>query len=105
MHTYRAKITRVIDADTMDAVIDVGFRMTTHQRLRLLGVQAPEMSTVAGRAAKEWVEDFLAAHENHVTIMTHKTGSFGRWLAVILVPEQNLNDLLLERGIAVPYKR
>ena len=104
MYLYKATITRVIDGDTFDAIVDLGFRMTTKQRLRLVGIQVPELASKEGKVAKQCVEDILATVDYKVQVATEKTGSFGRWLATVYVP-QNLNKLLIENGIAEEYKR
>ena len=107
MYRFRCLVTRVLDADTVDCCVDLGFRMTTKQRLRLSGIQAPELNTPEGVIAKECVEDLLKSVDYRVQIQTEKTGSFGRWLAVIYLDGhvESLNDMLLKNGIAVPYKR
>ena len=43
MYQYRAKLKRVVDGDTIDAIIDLGFKMTTEQRIRLKGINTPEI--------------------------------------------------------------
>lgn len=60
-YIYKAKIINVVDGDTVDATIDVGFKMTTVQRLRLLGINTPEKNSKdifeKSRAiiAKDWL--------------------------------------------------
>jgi micrococcal nuclease len=127
---YRCKITRVIDGDTVEAEVDCGFGNTRTERLRLAGVDAPELRPRRGTpeereeerqlagVAKERVVDLLEGRE--CIIRTFKTGSFGRWIATIFFPEdvitklaragtdkppKSINDLLLEEGLAQPYPR
>lgn len=104
MYEYRANIFNVVDGDTVDATIDVGFHMTAKLRLRLLGVNAPEMhgeSRVAGEKAKHFTTQLL---DQDVVITTHKSDSFGRWLANISLSNGKLfNDLLIQSGNAVPF--
>ena len=52
MYTYRGEVKSVIDADTIDVLVDLGFGVHTMQRLRLYGIDAPEMKTEAGKIAK-----------------------------------------------------
>ena len=104
MYLYKAKIIRVIDSDTFDCTVDLGFTMTTTQRLRLLGVQCPEAGTKAGDIATELVKKIFEDIDHKVQIQTEKTGSFGRWLATVYVP-QSLNKMLIEEGIAKEYKK
>jgi micrococcal nuclease len=49
IHIYQAKIVEVVDGDTFDLMIDLGFNTFTHQRMRLYGIDAPEMRTQAGK--------------------------------------------------------
>ena len=59
MYQYKAQVRQVIDADTIDVLIDLGFGVHTMQRLRLYGIDAPEMKTEAGKIAKEYVKSVL----------------------------------------------
>ena len=57
MYIYQATCTRVVDGDTIDADIDLGFRMLRRERLRLLGIDTPE------RGQKNWKEDLAHVQE------------------------------------------
>jgi micrococcal nuclease len=106
MYTYKAFIQRIVDADTMDVFIDLGFSAYTKQRIRLLGVQAPERYTTEGKAATEWVEEWLAEVDNKVILNSYKKDSFGRWLTTIKTKTGlDLCDAMLEAGIAEVYKK
>ena len=113
---YRAFVQRVIDGDTVVAAIDRGFRDYTVERLRLAGIDAPELSPRKGSSAQRKAErelglkskDRLAAliEGKEIIVKTHKTGKFGRWLATLLLPGEPLvdvNELLLDEGLAVRY--
>ena len=117
-YTYRAEITRVVDGDTVDAVVDLGFGVTMPQRLRLLNINAPEMvgkSKAAGIAAREHLAKLLRDHTLYleadiavVAIRSHKdkSDSFGRYLAELLGEDDegrmvNLNDRMVADGHAV----
>jgi micrococcal nuclease len=127
---YRASVIRVVDGDTLDMFVDKGFGDYTRQRVRLLGVDTPEMRPRKGSpderiaekaAAKRATDRVIALVENREVILkTAKAGKFGRWLGVIYLPEDvvtqlgriaddrerlSLNDLLLEEGHAVPYPK
>jgi micrococcal nuclease len=113
MWTYRARPIRVVDGDTIDVDIDVGFRITMRHRLRLLGVNTPEprgATRDAGRAATEFVLDWMDAaaeidDEWPVTVTTIEADSFGRWLADVRNREdESLSHRLLDSGHAVPYR-
>ena len=92
MYEYKAMVDRVVDGDTLDIVIDVGFKITTHQRIRLAHVDTPETYRVAhtseeykkGLAAKQYVEKRLADNQNTIKINTYKyTGKYGRYIGII----------------------
>jgi micrococcal nuclease len=104
MFQYRATIIRVIDGDTVEALVDLGFRITTTQRLRLYGINAPELHKVAqikaAKAAKAALEDLLPAGAD-VTIETSKSDDWGRWLATIIKDGENINKWMVKNGYAV----
>ena len=108
---YQAEITRVVDGDTVDAFIDLGFDMHSKQRVRLFGINTPECRTrdkeekKKGLAAKAFVCEALKQNKNKCVIKTRldKKGKFGRVLGVVYVADYNLNSLLVEKGHAVRY--
>ena len=90
MFTYQAKLFEVIDGDTVDLLIDLGFGVHVKERCRLYGIDAPEMPTAQGQAAKAYLESLIgAAKELYVATrkMTRKpkekTDKYGRYLAVL----------------------
>ena len=111
MYTYNALVTRVVDGDTLHLSVDLGFRITTHIIGRVYGIDTPETYGVKkdseeyakGKAATEFVEQWLAQSNNEVTIRTHKTGKYGRWLVEVLRGDESLSETLLEAGHAEPY--
>lgn len=115
MYEYQAKLIRVVDGDTIDMMIDVGFKMTTEQRIRLKGIDTPETwrqkkdseEYKRGMAAKDYVEQRLKANGNEFLVRTDKLpGVYGRYIADILLPDsdKSLNAELLKKGHAKPYK-
>ena len=111
MYTYKIKkINRVIDGDTIDVDIDLGFSITITQRVRLQGIDAAETRTKdlvekeKGLAAKEWLEKELA-REGEWIIETKKEDKYGRILGTLyLVGDPvTLNERMLNEGIAKPY--
>ena len=87
MYQYKAQVKSVIDADTIDVLIDLGFGVHTMQRLRLYGIDAPEMRSEAGKIAKEYVKSVLlgadAAMFVYVRTLKDKKDKYGRKLAVV----------------------
>ena len=112
-HIYDAILVRVIDADTVVMHVDTGFYQWRHDmRLRLVGINAPEMNTEAGKAAKRYVDQWFASNPKIVieTIKDSsgldKADSFGRYLAAVYARGNmtSLNSTLLAEGHAVPYR-
>ena len=89
MFTYRGEVKAVIDADTIDVLVDLGFGVHTMQRLRLYGIDAPEMRTEAGKIAKEYVKSVLLGVNGdnfeyiYVRTIKDKKDKYGRKLAVL----------------------
>ena len=110
MFEYNAKLDRVIDGDTVDAMIDLGFSTWVHKHIRLLGIDAPETRTrdlkekAQGFATKERLEGLLEAANGMVVLQSHGVGKYGRCLGTIFIEEQNINELLIEEGLAEVYK-
>lgn len=106
MYEYSATVKKVVDGDTIDVSADLGFDIWYNVRLRINGVNAPEKNTEEGKAAKQFVVDYLPVG-TPVTINTFKDKAekYGRILANVRKQgeEQTLNELLLSSGHAVPY--
>jgi len=84
LFTYQAKVLRVIDGDTLYVSIDQGFGLRIREKLRLKGIDAPEMSTVAGRRAQTWLKKRLDAR-GYAVVKTHKTDKYDRYLADVFI--------------------
>ena len=112
MYTYKIEVDRVVDGDTIDAIIDLGFDVSDKKRIRFMGVNAPESRTrdadekVRGLAAKKRVEELLQDAEV-ITVKSHGVGKFGRCLGELILTQAgedvNLNELLISEGHAVEY--
>ena len=109
---YKATVDRVIDGDTIDVTLELGFDISYRGRIRFQGINAPESRTrdavekQAGLAAKRYVEDWINGHEQRVIIQTSldDRGKFGRILGRILNDEgECLNDEMVSLGHATPY--
>ena len=94
MYTYRGEVKAVIDADTIDVLVDLGFGVHTMQRLRLYGIDAPEMKTEAGKIAKEYVKSVLLGGDAfkyvYVRTLKDKKDKYGRKLAVLYFGEGSM---------------
>ena len=89
IHIYQAKIVEVVDGDTFDLMIDEGFANFTKQRMRLYGIDAPEMRTNAGRGLWESLR-FLYLPGSSVIVQSIEApkskqfrDKYGRYLAII----------------------
>ena len=110
MYEYPCKIVRVVDGDTVDVDIDLGFSHWIHnERIRLYGVDTPECRTrdaeekAAGLLAKEFVEEALHVGGTY-TLTTKEKGKFGRYLGTIyLTDKTSINAALVKERLAVPY--
>lgn len=106
-YRYRIDVIRVIDGDTIEVDADLGFYTRIRTKLRLYGINCPELSTNAGGKARAFVLKTLVEHDSHVTADTIKADKYGnRWDAVVWLGDKSLNDMLLEAGLAesVIYK-
>jgi micrococcal nuclease len=108
-YVYKARITNVVDGDTIDAIVDVGFKMTTTQRLRFLGVDAAELRDKSDEQrnkallAKAYVISHLLNKD--ALIETKKSDVFGRYLATVYLGEVNFNLQLIKEGYALEYDK
>lgn len=130
LYEYRAKITRVIDGDTFEAEVDLGFNTRQDHTFRLYGIDTPETRKNSARgvglkqvqhglAAKARVEELIGPKEGRIagqgpfprtfTIRTwkDKTGKYGRWLADVHIPAphkgigfENLTEILRSEGFS-----
>jgi micrococcal nuclease len=110
MYKYNAKLIRVIDGDTIDALIDLGFDVWIKKRIRLYGINTPETRTrdleekKAGLAAEERLIALLWESDNEFVLESHGVGKYGRCLGTLFTDGVNINALLLSEGLAEEYK-
>ena len=117
MYNYKAKLIRVIDGDTIDAMVDLGFNTWVKKRIRLAGINAYESRTrdkeekKKGLAAKARLEQLLA-EDDKFTMISHGVGKYGRCLGELFVDVvdgkecltlESVNELLIKEGHAVEY--
>ena len=107
MHTYSAICIRVVDGDTIDAMVDLGFSVWVKKRIRLYGIDAPESRTrdleekQRGLAAKAKLSDLI--QDKEFALESHKVGKYGRCLGTLYIGEVNINQQLIDEGNAVEY--
>ena len=110
MYEYNCKIRRVVDGDTVDVDIDLGFgTWRVDERIRLYGVDTPECRTrddeekAAGLLAKKFVENMLHVDGTY-KLTTKEKGKFGRYLGTIKIAgDLTINTALVTEHLAVPY--
>jgi micrococcal nuclease len=116
-YVYRAKLDRVVDGDTVDALIDVGFDIWFKKRIRFMGLDAWESRTrdleekKKGLAAKARVIELLtevSSKSGYFRLKSHGTGKYGRVLGELFVQDDdgkqfNINETLVAEGHAYRY--
>ena len=116
MYEYRCKILKVVDGDTVDVDIDLGFGVwLKKERVRMMGIDTPESRTrdkvekLFGLTAKQYVKDNMPTNSMQV-LKTEidrsdgdKKGKFGRILGDFILDDKKLTDMMIEDGHAVAY--
>ena len=115
MYEYRCKVVKIIDGDTVDVDIDLGFGVWMHkERVRLFGIDTPESRTrdleekKYGLAAKKFLTEMLD-DDGGIILKTHKdkTGKFGRILGELWrttnYADQSINNYMIDKHHAVMY--
>ena len=111
MYEYSCQVTRVVDGDTIDCILDLGFSVLHKCRVRLYGIDTPESRTrdpdekIRGKLAAKYLEDSI---NNGKTIVLRSKlkdskGKYGRILGEVLVDDININVAMIENYLAVRY--
>jgi micrococcal nuclease len=121
MYEYKAIVDRVVDGDTIDVTIDLGFKTWKKVRVRMEGINTPESRTrdleekKKGLAAKARLQEILDYNNNECVLKVSGVGKFGRAIASVYVDTLspasdkssmttiNVNKQLIEEGHAVAY--
>ena len=118
MYYYNAVLVRVVDGDTIDAIIDLGFDVQVKKRIRLAGINAPESRTrnkvekKLGLASKERLIEILDGAANVFEIDSKELGKYGRVIGKIYInklagkdvlTQVCINDMLVKEGHATEY--
>lgn len=109
MYKYNATCIRVIDGDTIDALIDLGFHTHVKKRIRFYGMDAWECRTrdkeekKKGLAAKARVMQLLDQSNGLFVLHSHGVGKFGRCLGEIYIGDESINQRLIQEGHARKY--
>mgnify|MGYP003150179119 CR=1 FL=1 len=111
MYEYKCEVTRIVDGDTIDVILDLGFSILHKARVRLYAIDTPESRTrnkdekARGLMAKNFIVQNVNTAEKCV-IQTHlkdSKGKFGRVLGTLVIDGLNINEALIDNHLAVPY--
>lgn len=109
MYTYKATITDVYDGDTVTALIDLGFRISFEIKIRLSGIDTPELRGAdrpQGLISRDRLKELILNKEVVLKTEKDRQEKFGRWLGEIFLPNSTIsvNQQLIDEGLAVVYK-
>jgi len=111
MYEYSCKVDRVVDGDTVDVVLDLGFDILFKSRVRLYGIDTPESRTrdldekARGKMAGAFLKDSIDSGKKVViqTKLKDSRGKYGRVLGNVVVDGVNINEAMIENFLAVAY--
>tara|TARA_Y100001938_G_scaffold81323_1_gene112065 strand:+ start:40 stop:462 length:423 start_codon:yes stop_codon:yes gene_type:complete len=111
MYEYSCKVKRVVDGDTVDVVLDLGFDVSYSTRVRLYGIDTPESRTrnkdekARGKMAGSFLKEAIESGEKVViqTKLKDSKGKYGRVLGEVVVDDININKLMIQCHLAVAY--
>ena len=111
MYEYGCKVTRVVDGDTVDCILDLGFSILHKCRVRLYGIDTPESRTrdkdekVRGKLAAKFLKDAIDDGKKVIlrTKLKDSKGKYGRVLGEVVVDDININVSMIENYLAVAY--
>jgi len=106
MYNYKAKIIDVYDGDTVTAIVDLGFLHFQEMKLRLYGIDTPELrgaEKIEGRKVRDIVREMILNKEVEIHSYKDKQGKYGRYLATVILDGLDVNKWLVDNGHAKPY--
>lgn len=102
MYEYYTKIDKVVDGDTVDVFIDLGFSVWHKERIRIAGIDTAEKNTPLGKALKAYMKELLEG--KMVRLRVSKPDKYGRYLGEIwLGSDESINNQLIRHGLAKSY--
>ncbi len=111
MYEYKCEVTRVVDGDTIDCILDLGFSILHKCRVRLYGIDTPESRTrdldekARGKLASKFLEDSIKNGKEVIlrSELKDSKGKYGRVLGSIVVDDTDINQAMVEQNLAVKY--
>jgi len=111
MYEYSCQVTRVVDGDTIDCILDLGFSVLHKCRVRLYGIDTPESRTrdkdekIRGKLAAKFLKESIDNGKNIVlrSKLKDSKGKYGRVLGEVVVDDININVAMIEKYLAVKY--
>ena len=117
MYEYNIRVDRVVDGDTIDCWIDLGYNLQIHKRIRFAGVNAPETRTrdkeekKLGLIAKEWlinkIDPKAAGSAKNIILKSYEYGKYGRVIGELFIvsgsSKQSINKMMLAKGLVTEY--
>jgi micrococcal nuclease len=102
MYTYKATVFNVVDGDTIDVNVDLGFKMYTRQRIRLNRIDTPERGQPGFAEAGHYLRELIMGKE--IILVTHKVSKWGHYLGdILLLNGEDINQRMIDEGLAKPY--
>ena len=113
MYEYKIKtIEHIVDGDTFDCTVDLGFNISHKIRVRMYGINTPESRTrdleekAKGLESKKYFTEVITEWlDDDLFVKTKEKGKYGRYLGIVYSPAHStsVNDLMIEEGYAVEY--
>ena len=104
LYYYNAKIIKVYDADTVTAIVDCGFSISMKIKVRLYGINAPEVrgkERPEGLKSRDYLRSLILDKNVIIETIKDKKGKYGRYIGIIHIDGKNVNELLVENKYAV----
>jgi micrococcal nuclease len=107
MYEYSAEVKKVYDGDTITVDFDLGFGIILRkQKIRLLGINTPEVrgeSREQGLISRDRLRERILGKTVTIKTSRDKKGKYGRWLGEVFIKDENINQWLLNEGLASEY--
>lgn len=100
---YKAIVVRVLDADTFNASIYLGLDVIKMDKIRINGIDAPELKTLEGKEAQKFLQKLIEGKEVLIDTNEDRREKYGRLLCKVTFNNQDIAQLLIKKGIAKEY--